>query len=343
MRGMWLSALKVMDSIRIGRSDWQPDLLEDFWQRRANAPRFEKEARIFGQRVLLLSNAEAPLAALDWCVPLYSSAPPLDQPPFQIQLIVQTAPLPLDPAPDDLMRYIQYAGEGEWIALQLGQWGHAQMDLTLKRARAVVTPQLAHRPEVLGRCLLNTLLTNFFIASGYGLLHATCLVRDDTALLLMAPHNVGKSTLALRLFLAGDKLLTDSMVFIAPHTEAVQLLGFPVGQIKLRADMAQTFPDLQPLLQAEPLRGETKYRLDLRRVAAERVQESVFTPTALELYLLQPDEISRQPIEYVEMWEAMLANSLYYDTEAVWQKNRVVLERVLAKANCWRVGRGGEV
>ncbi len=311
------------------------DRLEDFWNRRKNWPRFEREFRVFGRRVRLASNQTEGLASADYSIPQYSVASPTDDAPFVIQLIVQPAPVPPGPAPDDLMRYIQYAGDGDWLAMQLGAWGHCQIDLRVGRALAVLTPELAGQPELVSRCLLNTILTNLFIAGGLGLLHATCLVRDARALLLMAPHNAGKSTTALRLALAGYALMSDSMVYVSPGPDGIQLLGFPVGRVKLRGDVLAEFPRLKPLLTPEPIRGETKHTLDLRRLDPALVYSSAVQSTAVDLCLLERREghgTQWRPASRAEVMEAVMQSSLYFDTAAVWRRNLAAIDKLIARA-----------
>ena len=321
------------------------DRLEDFWNRRENRPRFEREFRLFGRRVRMASNQADVLASADYSIPQYSVAPPTDDAPFAIQLIVQPAPLSPGPAPDDLMRHIQYAGDGDWLAMQLGAWGHCQVELRAGRALAVLTPELAGQPELVSRCLLNTILTNLFIASGLGLLHATCLVRDERVLLLMAPHNAGKSTTALRLALAGYALMSDSMVYVSPKPDGIQLLGFPVGRVKLRADVLAEFPRLQPLFTPEPIRGETRHALDLRRLDPALVCSSAIQPTAVDLCLLERSESHEtqlRPATRAAIMEAVMQSSLYFDTAAVWRRNLAALDKLVARARLHHLLVGSE-
>ncbi len=312
--------------------------LEDFWAREHSPVRHEREYRMFGRAVHLRTNAAQVLAAADLCQPLYSAAPPDGQPPINIRVVVNAAPPAAPgPVPDELARYIQYTGDGDWMAMLLGAWGHCQIDLARARALAVITPDLAARPELVSQWLLNTILTNLFMAGGLAMLHATCLVRDERALLLMAPHNSGKSTTALRLALAGNRLLSDSQVYVsaAEAPLGLQLLGFPVGRVKLRADMARDFPQVRPLLEAEQVRHETKYTLDLRQLDPALVQDSVVRPVGIDVCLLrrgagQPTR--RLPAGREEVLRAVVLNSLQTHTDEVWQRNLTVLEPLVERA-----------
>jgi hypothetical protein len=219
--------------------------------------------------------------------------------------------------------------------IRLGAWGHCHVDLARRESVVVLTPQLARRPDLVSRCLLNTVITNFFIASGYAMLHASCLYHQGRALLLMATHNSGKSTTALRLALAGYPLLSDSMVFLAPDRPRPQLLGFPVGRVKLRRDMVPAFPQVHALLAPEMVRGETKHSFDLRQFDPALVCEEVAVPNQIDLCLLargsgrgtELSPASRQAVE-----SSVMENSLFYDTWQVWRRNLKSIEQVLDAA-----------
>jgi hypothetical protein len=325
--------------------------LEDFWARRASRLRYEREACLFGRPVRFLTNDERLWTAVDLCCSQYSSAPPAWATPFTLQLVVHEAPALASPgpAPDDLADRIQYTADGNWLAMLLGGWGHCQVDLAGGRALAVVTPELAQRPDLFAQYVLNTTLTNLFQANGLGMLHATCLLRGEDALLLMAPHNSGKSTTALRLVLAGWQLLSDSQVYVPPpatHPQ-LQLMGFPVGRLKLREDMLDHFPQLRPWLTEEQVRGEAKHTLDLRRYQPELVQAEAVTPTAVVACLLERAENGRtrlRPADPAEVRQAVVSNSLHLHTEAVWLGNLAAIERLVEQARWHRleIGLDGE-
>jgi hypothetical protein len=330
---------------KIPNSDWLSQLnqadLADFWQRRANELRFRREVQLFGHPLVVESNAEELFTAVSFTLQNYTQTNQTKPPLGALQLVVQPLRQPPGPAPDDLMQQISYSGSADWLMMQLGGWGVAHLDLMRRRGTAVLDPQLAARPELVAQCVLHTLLLNLVIAHrqssaqgqtpdpGYGMLHASCLVRDGVALLLLAPHNTGKSTTALRLALAGFRLLTDSMVFVAGDGF---LHGYPVGLVKLRGDMVNEFPELRPFLQTEIVRQETKYRVDLRAVNPDFVQETAVRPKKIILCLLSRHENEATVVEDVAetaVVQAILHNSLYVDQPQVWRQNVVNLQGVL--------------
>ncbi|WP_420631509.1 hypothetical protein [Candidatus Leptofilum sp.] len=319
--------------MKIPDGDWQSQLnsddLEDFWQRRANELQFRQEVQLFGHSLMVESNAEEIFTAVSLALNQYTQTAQAKPPLGALQIVVQPMRQPPGPAPDNLMQQITYSGSADWLIMQLGGWGVVHLDLMRRRGTAVIDPQLAARPDLVAQCVLHTLLLNLVISHGYGMLHASCLVQNDAALLLLAPHNTGKSTTALRLALAGFRLLTDSMVFVDSDSF---LHGFPVGQVKLRGDMVPQFPELRPLLQTEIVRQETKYRVDLRAVNPEFVQETAVRPQKIILCLLSRHENEETVVEDVgetAVVQAILHNSLYVDQPHVWQQNVANLKRVL--------------
>ncbi len=318
--------------------------IEDFWGRRPSAARFSQRFEVFGRSVDLLSNEEAVLSAVSHSLPLFSVAPKTLHSPFTFQLVVEPR-LVAPPAPEDLMPRITYTGETNWLMLHLGAWGHVFVDLGRFWGTAVLSPTLAARPDLISRCLLNTVLLNFCIHAGFGMLHTSCLHQQGRVLLLLAPHNSGKSTTALHLALSGYQLVSDSMIFVWADETAneglpIQLNAFPVGRTKLRADMTAVFPQLQPILTPEVVRQETKFNVDLRQLGAHYVYDQAIYPQSLELYLLSrhnSPESHLQPAEKTAVWQVMLRNSLYYDETAVWSQNITQLKPLLHHAHCYHL------
>jgi hypothetical protein len=200
---------------------------------------------------------------------------------------------------------------------------------------AVLTPALAERPDMVGQWLINTVMTNFLLSAGLGFLHATGLVRDNRALLLLAPHNHGKSTTALRLTMAGYAFVSDSQIYVMPGEAGLELAGFPVGRVKLRSDMAGRFPEFEALLRAEQIRQETKYVLDLHRLNPAWVCDTTFTPDQIDLCLLRRNghqQTTFAPATRSEVMSAMVRNSLFYDDESGWQGNLTMLEQLIDRS-----------
>jgi hypothetical protein len=88
------------------------------------------------------------------------------------------------------------------------------------------------------------------IAGSIGLveLHASCVAKDDSGLLLLGPSGSGKSTLALALTKVGYRLLSDDRIFCSLQSGRIVAYALPRA-LKLRRHAAtwfQEFRDLQP-------------------------------------------------------------------------------------------------
>jgi hypothetical protein len=171
------------------------------------------------------------------------------------------------------------------------------------------------------------------------MLHASCLLWENRALLLMAPHNTGKSTTALCLLQKGCRLLTDSMVFVSAREGIPLLMGFPVGRIKLRADMMAEFESLLECAAEEQVRDEVKYALDLSQVDEGLVERKAIRPDRIDLCVMERSGTLGEALSPLGARQVQ-ANSLFYDSERVWQRNLAQLGPVLASARCHRLSIG---
>ena len=318
-------------------------ILEDFWGRRNNAPTFERRERLFGRPLHIRSNQQAILQAVDYSLPLYSNGAPIDAPPFEITITVRPSPLSVGEPPSNLFAINHYVGFENWLSIQIGAWGNCHIDLKGGTAQVALTPELAAHPEIVSRGLLNTIFNNLLTGSGYCMLHCTGLLQNDRLLLLMAPHNTGKSTTALRLVMSGLQLVSDSQIYVSPDHDTLHLFGFPVGKGKLRRDMVPHFPQLQPHLTAEPVRDETKYALDLRTLNRDWVCEDAVTPQRIDLCLLTRNGREKTTLtsaELSDVWPAVVENSVFYDSAAAWNINLQQAARVVEQSTHWHLSIG---
>lgn len=319
------------------------DQLTDFWERRRNTPLYKRTFTIFGRQVHLASNEARVLEAADFSRPLFSSAPFVAGRSLAVEIIVRPFPVSPGPLPDNLFDHIHYSGRDSWLVMQLGGWGQCQVDLAVGRARALLSEEIGSQPEAISRYLLNTILTNFIISTGLGLLHTTAVYRDGRILLMMAGHNSGKSTTALHLALAGYAFVSDSQIYVEQGAEGLRLYGFPVGRVKLRQDMVAQFPRLAAFLESEPVRWETKFRLDLHRVDPALVYDDVIRPERVVLCLLSRnggDKSALSPASTAEVLETAMVNSLFFDSADVWRKNFEQIEGLVQAADCYRLAIG---
>lgn len=321
--------------------------LEDFWGRREADPKYARALVVNGCRIEFRANDETLLASAEFAAPQFSSAPILrPEKTFQIYLISQTAFEAPERIPDDLFAHIQYTAHRDWFSLQLGGWGHCFADLGRGFAMAVLAPTLAGEPALVARYLLNTLLTNYLFRNGFAMIHATGLVSGEKLILLLAPHNTGKSTTALQLTLAGNyQLLCDSQVYLARTEQGLQFSGFPVGMSKLRPDMLDKFPELNPFLSAEQVRGERKYTVDLRKLDPGLVCETAVYPNKVAICMLQRTRKRASQLlsaKYAETMDTLMVNSLHFDEPEIWAANIQTIQSLLETAGLYHLSIGAD-
>ena len=313
--------------------------IEDFWSRRANAPRYERTIRIFGHLVIFDSNDEKVLDSATRAEEMYSTSDSQDEKIWRVHLTVRSDPSTAPP-PERLIDLLRYTGSGDWLSIDLLEWGNCVVDMKRGEAYAVLSSSLADKPEQVCLVLINTILTNFITRHGYSMLHASALIRDENILLLQAPHGTGKSTTALRLLLNGYKLLSDSMVYIGERGNELWMGGFPVGRVKLRTDMLPLFPALAAQAKTEAVRNETKHRVELKRVDPTMAYPRMIQIRQVEYCLLERSDKSESKIEPLtenELWPEIMVNSLHYDTPEIWHQNLRRIELMLKHANLHRL------
>lgn len=321
--------------------------LEDFWGRRMSGPRFRRSMRLFGWPITVTGNRPEPLEALDFSLPLFSTASAYEETPLRVHVTVRDMPTEPGPVPEDLFMRIQYSGHDNWLALHLDAWGLAHVALDEGQAVVVVAPSLGHDAEALSRFVLNTVFLNLLENRGFSLIHATSVAIDNRVLLLVGRHNSGKSTTALRLALRGYAFVADSMVFIAPRSDALQLLGFPVGMAKVRGDMVEAFAELAPLFEREITRKEIKYGVDLRQTPHVTVrQEAIDAPSVIDLFLVQRHEGQDTNVTAAsreETYGELFHNGAYWHKATFWQRQQRQLRRLVNAARCRRLLLGSDI
>jgi hypothetical protein len=310
--------------------------MEDFWSRRANAPKYERIIHVFGQPVIFDSNHEKVMEAASLAEQMYSAWDARDDSVWRVHLTVHDSEHQPAHPPERLIDLVQYAGTDDWLSIGLREWGHCFVDMQRGEAHAVISSTLAENPQQVCQLLLNTILNNFATRHGFTMLHASALVKDGQILILQAPHGTGKSTTALRLLLKGYQLISDSQVYLAERDGELWLGGFPIGRIKLRTDVLPLFPTLAAQTQPEPVRNETKHRVDLTRVEPALGRRDMIQVPHVEFCLLErwdKPESKIEPLSKEELWAEIMVNSLHYDTQELWNENLERVDLLLRKAN----------
>jgi len=176
-----------------------------------------------------------------------------------------------------------------------------------------------------------------------GHLHASTLFRDGRALLLVGGHNSGKSTTALRLMLRGWQLLTDSNTFVRWWDQGVELLGYCVGQVRLRADVLQLFPELHGRGRIRRIGGETKTVLNLREDLPSGLLEESIWPQETVVCQVQRTAAAQthiRPVDATEMLERIWPEAAFADEPGINDGIHLAVGRLLAQSRCYQLELG---
>jgi hypothetical protein len=160
---------------------------------------------------------------------------------------------------------------------------------------------------------------------------------------MIAPHNTGKSTTALRLLRAGYHFLADGMALIRPDEAGLTVGGYPLGEVKLRDDVLALFPAYRG--RPVRVREQRKTVVDLRGVHPEQVVDSLLRPERIQLCFMGRGESTRTEVTGLSRAEALArlpANTVYWAEPAQLQPNSVALQALLDRAELYRLQIGSD-
>lgn len=321
-------------------------LLPDFWSRQANTQTESFEFTPFGIPARITANRPEVLSAAHLSAGRFSLSPtPVPRPltPIQIQLVVTQTDAPAVPA--DLPEQLHYAGVDDWISLSAGLWGHAFAHIPTRTAAAFLSPALAAETRLVSRYVIDHYLLNFILTE-WAMLHASCVLdpAGQRLILMVAPHNTGKSTTALHLLRAGYIFLADGMALLRQQGSNFVVGGYPIGEVKLRDDVLALFPHYSG--QAVKVREQRKTVVNLRAVHPDSLAETLFSPKSIQLCLVERSGIRQTevaPLAPAEAWPTLAANSVYWDIPGRLDHNTAALQALLETASLYRLKIGSDL
>jgi hypothetical protein len=104
--------------------------------------------------------------------------------------------------------------------------------------------------------------------------------------------------------------------------------------------MLPRFPTLAAEAKEEPVRNETKHRVDLMRVDPTLTRREMIRIRRVEFCLLERWDRSESKIESLsedDLWPEIMLNSLHYDTPELWNENLRRVDLMLRKAKLHRL------
>jgi hypothetical protein len=245
--------------------------------------------------------------------------------------------------PSDLPAQIQTVGSGDLIFQSATPWLQWYTDLTARRAGAWVAPSLALEPRLVSRYLVDRAVTNILIREGVGLLHATCLLKDEHAIVFVAPHGTGKSTTAFHLLNVGYQLMGDGLLYLRHRDGHIEFMGYPVGEAKLTAEMRPLFPAWHGAGTEVTVHNVVKTIVDLRELAPGKVVEQAFSPEHVVICLAERDEGTTTRTERLAPDAALtqlLPDTLHWDDSPALVRSLDVVQKLVERAACYRVTLG---
>jgi len=315
---------------------------EDFWSRRENAQAHAFECAPYGIPTRITTNQADVLEAARLSARRYSRSETLEGKPITIQIVVSREAGA--PVPDDLPARLKYTGVDEWILLSAGEWGHSFGNLRTHTALVALSPALAADARLVSRYFVDHYVLNFALTE-WAMLHASCVLDADRRrlIVMVATHNAGKSTTALRLARAGYTFLADGMALLKMKEGNWIVGGYPIGEVKLRHDVLEWFPEYSG--QAVQVREHQKTIVDLRSAHPDRTVESLLTPESIHLCFVERQEGSHShvaPIDAAEAAQIVSANTVYWHTSEYMAHNSDTLHHLLQTASLHRLRIGSD-
>ena len=308
---------------------------EDFWSRQANAQKFSFDFAPFGAPTEITANDPTALVAAQLSSKRFSRATEPGGKNIRLQIAVGkqvTAPLPAD-----LPERLAYSGLGDWITISAGEWGYGFANLQMRTALVFLSPALAEDTRLVSRCFIDHYLLNFLIIE-WAMLHASCVL-DPTGkrlVIMVAPHNTGKSTTALHLLRAGYSFLADGMALLRLKGGRLIVGGYPVGEVKLRDDVLASFPEYSG--ETVKVREHLKTVVDLRAMHAKQMADTVFAPPHIQICVVERGASSAtSPLAPDEASKLLTPNTVYWDEAAKLAHNTATVHHLLQIAALHRL------
>jgi len=315
---------------------------DDFWSRQANTQKFSFEFAPLGMPTIMTANDPVALAAAPLSANRFSQMSEGQGGKISIQIVIgknETILVPLD-----LPERLVYSGLGDWITVSAGEWGHGFANLQRRETFVFLSPALAAESRLVSRYFVDHYLLNFLLTE-WAMLHASCVTDADrkTLIIMVAPHNTGKSTTALHLLRAGYHFLADGMALLKLRDGHLVIGGYPIGEVKLRDDVLAAFPEYAG--EAVKVREHRKTVVDLRLAHPKGLVGALVVPDKIHLCFVERVDGAESrvaPLESAAARELLKANTVYWDYPSRLAHNSAALTHLLGIAHLHRLQIGSD-
>lgn len=310
---------------------------EDAWHRRETLIQHQTDLNIFGYPFVVRSNSNVVMELAQISARRFSQCPPLpDAPIAQLDLFAIGQADYESLSAEALENQFQtVAADGRGL-IQLGRWGSIYADWRAQSAFGFITPALLQHPTIASRHAIDTFVLVALLRRPLGMLHASGLVKEERAIVLIGPHGVGKSTTALHLIRAGYRLISDTLIFTRQVDKHMQILGYAVGELKLTPEGRALFPELPQDSPDLSIDGRRKPIFNLRELMPERVETQAVTPQSVALCLVRrsADEHTRLlPLDEDIMLYQVSGDTSYLDETDVMAQNLAVIDQLIKQSD----------
>ncbi len=223
-------------------------------------PTLERWYTLMGEALLFQTNHPLLLESANESFGRFPACPPDTPRPLIARLFVSE---PHAPETEGTHPLPVYHTQEHLFHIQVGENNFAVVDMPKGFAFGLVTPGMAHDRAFVRVTFIEAMcLSMLGLARSFSNLHAACVVKNGTSIILQGRNNTGKSTLAYACARRGYQVLAEDVVHVKVRPEEVTLWGSP-WKLHLLTDAPRFFPELSPLTPALQINGEWKLEVDL--------------------------------------------------------------------------------
>jgi len=169
-------------------------------------------------------------------------------------------------------------------------------------------------------------------------LHASCVAKNQSGLVLIGPGGSGKSTLAMALTHAGFRFLADDRIFCSFKRGKLSAWGMP-RPLKLRPEAAAWFDEFRGREPHDVQNGELVFHCEPNQQFGRQVSRECEPRALIFLDRQQSSGFSMTPMERSEAGRRIEIDLMQENPEAV-EAQTETIEKLL-DLPCWHLEYGG--